>query len=178
MRLSHLHNRAFDLTRRGWLASLALLPVMARANRFEVLQWPLQQNSPAMDGVDLQGKTWSLTQLRGRAVLLNFWATWCEPCVEELPALQALAARYPGLQVLLLNHGEPESRVRDFALRHGLTLPVLLDVKRQRAPAWGVRVFPSSVLLGTRGRPRWVLRGTPDWTSPAIHSLLERLLPR
>jgi thiol-disulfide isomerase/thioredoxin len=148
------------------------------AEDFEVLTWPSQRTVPGLDGVDLDGKPWSLVALRGRAVLLNFWATWCEPCVAELPALQALAAAQPQLQILLLNHAEPESRVRSFVQRQGLALPVLLDVAGRRAPAWGVRIFPSSVLLDAQGQARWLIRGAPDWTAAAMQSLLQPRLPR
>src|SRR5690349_5715122 len=79
--------------------------------------------------VDTNGKTWRPSDLRGRAVMLNFWASWCEPCRAEMPTLQQVADFYGAekLLVLAINFKESAARALQFARTTGVTLPVLLD---------------------------------------------------
>lgn len=114
---------------------------------------------------DLQGRIWSLAALRGRAVLLNLWASWCAPCREEMPALHALQAQLgpQRLQVLLLNHREPRAKVGAFVDQQGWQLPVVVDEAGAMAQRWGVRIFPSSVLINARGQEVALLIGAVDW---------------
>ncbi|MBX9871655.1 MAG: TlpA family protein disulfide reductase, partial [Burkholderiaceae bacterium] len=74
----------------AWALGAAAMP--ARAQRgYDVMPWPARQPVPPLQALDMQGKTWTLADLRGRAVVLNFWATWCPPCRAEMPSLQQLA---------------------------------------------------------------------------------------
>ncbi|MDP3827149.1 MAG: TlpA disulfide reductase family protein, partial [Polaromonas sp.] len=109
---------------------------------------PWQGAVPPLQAVDTQGKTWRLSDLRGRAVLLNFWASWCEPCRAEMPTLQQIADFYGSdkLLVLAINFKEHPTRALQFAASTGLSLPVLLDPQGQTTRAWGVKVFPTTVL--------------------------------
>ncbi|MDP3411682.1 MAG: TlpA disulfide reductase family protein, partial [Polaromonas sp.] len=112
------------------------------------------------------------------AVLINFWASWCEPCRAEMPTLQQIADLYgpDKLQVLALNFKEHPNRAIQFAVTTGLSLPVLLDPQGQTAKAWGVRVFPTTVLIDRQGRARQRVQGEVDWTSAPAAKLLEALL--
>ena len=134
---------------------------------FDVLAWNRQHTQPPADWVDLEGKRWSLPSLKGRAVLLNFWASWCEPCRAEMPALQALAAREADrLVVLTINLKESSETIARFVHSTGLTLPVVRDAQGDIAKAWGIRIYPSTVLIDTEGRARSVVRGALDWAGP------------
>jgi len=73
----------------GGLAALLAWPQLAQA-QFQKTPWPPAQPTPALELTDLQGQRWTNASLKGRAVVLNFWATWCPPCKEELPSLQTL----------------------------------------------------------------------------------------
>jgi thiol-disulfide isomerase/thioredoxin len=128
--------------------------------------------------VDTTGKTWRVADLRGRAVLLNFWASWCEPCRAEMPTLQQIADLYGDdkLLVLAINFKEPAARALQFAKTTGVTLPVLLDLDGKAARGWGVKVFPTTLMIDHSGRPRQRVTGEVDWTSPAAEKLIAGLL--
>lgn len=132
---------------------------------------------PPLHATDLSGQVWRLADLRGKAVLINFWASWCEPCRAEMPSLQALAQQ-PGrdkLVVLAVNFKESLPTVQRFVQQSSLQLPVILDPQGLIARQWGITVFPSTVLIGTDGRVQSVLRGELDWTSAQATLLLAPL---
>jgi len=133
---------------------------------------------PPLQAVDTQGKTWRLDELKGRAVLLNFWASWCEPCRAEMPTLQQVADLYGAekLLVLAINFKEHPARAIQFAASTGMSVPVLLDPQGLTAKAWGVKVFPTTVLVDRRGRPYRRVQGEADWTGAAAAKWIEDLL--
>jgi thiol-disulfide isomerase/thioredoxin len=150
------------------------------AQGYGLTPWPAGQPRPSLAATDLQGQHWKWADLRGRAVLINFWASWCEPCLAEMPSMQQLAREQGSdrLVVLTVNFKEPEPRIQRFVQQTGLVLPVIPDPAGEMARAWGVTVFPSTVLVGADGRVRSVLRGELDWTSPQAVRLLGPLLRR
>lgn len=158
-------------------AALGASP-LAHAQGFEVLPWSAPQMNPAWQGVDLSGRQWRLSELRGKAVLLNFWASWCAPCLAEMPSLQALAERHgpERLLVLTLNFKESAAVVQRFAQRSDLRLPLLLDPQGQWTRQWGVSTFPSTVLIGADGQIQALVRGELDWTGTAARALIAPLL--
>ncbi|HEY8343077.1 MAG TPA: thiol-disulfide oxidoreductase ResA [Calditerricola sp.] len=102
----------------------------------------------------VDGKPLTLSDLRGQAVVLNFWATWCPPCRREMPALQAAyeAYREKGVVVVGVNFGESRATVRGFLSRHGVTFPVVLDQDQNiTTKVYGVKTFPTTVLIDSRG---------------------------
>jgi thiol-disulfide isomerase/thioredoxin len=141
--------------------------------QFDKSRWPAQAPTPALDVVDLQGKVWSAQDLAGHVVVLNFWATWCAPCKEELPTLQTLHdIRDAHTLVLAVNVREPSLRVARYVQATGVTLPVLLDPKGELAKCWGVTVFPTTVLLAPDGQARWRVMGDVDWSGPEANRWL------
>jgi thiol-disulfide isomerase/thioredoxin len=164
-------------TRRALLALAFVWPPAARAS-YQVRDWPAGQATPALQLSDLDGKHWTLERLRGRAVLLNFWATWCEPCRAEMPSLQALAHRHDadGLTVVTVNYRESEPAIRRFLDTTRITLPVLLDRDGAAARAWTPQVFPSTVLIDRSGRPRRVVVGEVDWAGDEARRWIDELL--
>ena len=169
------------MTALGGLGSFALMPANAQSGglpgtAYEVTKW-----SGPITGLgllDTTGKTWQLADLRGRAVMLNFWASWCEPCRAEMPTLQQVADLYgpEKLLVLAINFKETAGRALQFAKTTGVSLPVLLDRNGQLAGQWGVKVFPTTMLLDSRGQPQQRVKGEVDWTSSAAGKLIEGLL--
>lgn len=165
----------------GLSAATGTLPSLAGAQgltgpAYEVTPWtgPLQWTGL----VDITGKTWRLDDLQGRAVMLNFWASWCEPCRAEMPTLQQVADLYGSerLLVLTVNFKESPSRALQFAKTTGVSLPVLLDSSGSVATRWGVKVFPTTLTLDARGKPRQRIKGELDWTSSAAGKLIDALL--
>ncbi|MCA6217171.1 TlpA family protein disulfide reductase [Ideonella sp. B7] len=140
--------------------------------------WPRGRATPAVDLPRLDGGRWTLASARGEAVLLHFWATWCEPCREELPRLAAMAERERahGLQLMAVDYREPASTVRGFLKPLGLTLPVALDDDGAAAKAFEARVFPCTVGIDRQGRARFQLMGAVDWTGAEGRAVVDELL--
>jgi len=126
-----------------------------------------------VDGVAL-----SLEGLRGRVVLLNFWATWCLECRAELPLLRQLQRDYTarGLTVLAVNYREEAGTVRQYARELGLTMPLLLDSTGAIRQSYGVIGLPTSFLIGRDGRAVARAIGPRDWASVEARTLIESLL--
>ena len=160
-------------------AALALLAGTARAQiGFEVQPWPAHKAPPLQAGIDANGKPLLLKDLRGQALVINFWATWCEPCREEMPSLALLAQSQSGkLRVLAVNFKESPAAVSQFVATTSLTIPTLRDPDGALARAWGIRVFPSTVLVGADGKVHSVVRGALDWHGDAAARLIAPLLP-
>jgi len=174
------------LTRRQLLAvaatgtaGVAGLPLAALAARgYDVTPWPASRPAPPLQALDMNGKTWRLADLHGRAVVLNFWATWCPPCRAEMPSLQQLAEIYgpERLVVLALNVKEGPRRISQYLQASGLELTVLLDPQGEITRQWGADVLPTTLLIDAEGRPRLRVRGEVDWSGREAAALVEPLL--
>jgi thiol-disulfide isomerase/thioredoxin len=161
------------------LALCLVFAVQAAAASNQPLPWPDGQAVPPLALADAQGRTWRLADLRGKVVILNFWATWCEPCRAEMPTLQSLAELYGDeLTVLAVNFKERDDRVQRFARGAGLQLPMPLDRDGAAAAAWGVKIFPTSIIIARDGRPRWRVTGEVDWTGRDAARWIEPLLKK
>jgi peroxiredoxin len=111
--------------------------------------------------VDLEGKQQSLSQYRGKVVLVNFWATWCKPCTTEMPAMQTTYDRLHenGFVVLAINELEDEAKVREHIKQYNHTFPVLLDRDNKVANQFGVFGLPVSVFIDEKGVVREYIKG-------------------
>src|SRR5438132_1938737 len=120
--------------------------------------------SPAPEIVlkDLQGRDVKLSDLRGKVVLVNFWATWCKPCKEEMPAMQASydKLRDKGFVVLAVNELEDTARVAEHIRTHGHTFEVVMDHNNQVANVYGVVGLPASFLIDPQGIVRERISGS------------------
>ncbi|MBL8317926.1 MAG: TlpA family protein disulfide reductase [Burkholderiaceae bacterium] len=163
--------------RRAVLAAAIGASFGARAG-FQVREWPATQPPPPFSLNDLEQKPWRVAELRGRAVILNFWATWCEPCRAEMPALETLAARHraDALVVLTVNFRESEATIRRFLEQQPITLPILLDPTGHTTRAWTPGVFPSTVLIDRQGRPRRIVVGEFDWSGGEARTWTNELI--
>jgi peroxiredoxin len=112
---------------------------------------------------DANGKTWSLAALRGRPVVLNFWATWCAPCVEEMPALEQLA-RHLGddAVVLAVSVDDAWEKVTKFFPR-GTPLSIVLDAKAEVPKTFGTEKYPETFLIDREGRVRHYIVNKRKW---------------
>ena len=134
--------------------------------------------APPLALKDIHGAEHNLARYRGRVLLVNFWATWCEPCRYEMPSLVRLKEALAGkpFEVLAVNVDEPDIRVRRFVAETRFELPVLLDVNKTVTRAWGVRVMPTTFLIGPDGRIRYRALGDLDWSSAEVIGIVLRLL--
>ncbi len=110
--------------------------------------------TPALSLEDLGHKAHSLQDYRGRVVLVNFWASWCAPCVIEMPSMQRLQEAMAGkpFTLLAVNVEESPGTVWKFAAKVQVHFPLLLDRDGQTASDWGIDIYPTSFLIDPQGR--------------------------
>jgi thiol-disulfide isomerase/thioredoxin len=127
---------------------------------------PWLTETPPLKLQRLDGKAFDLAALRGRVTLVNFWATWCEPCRDEMPALIRLRDKLKGrpFEMVAVNYGESEQTIKRFLERHRLDLPVVLDREKAAAEKWGAKGLPMTFLVGADGKIRWWVFGEQDWS--------------
>jgi thiol-disulfide isomerase/thioredoxin len=134
---------------------------------------------PEFQFTTADGEIRTLKDYAGKGVVLNFWATWCIPCVAEMPALAKLAALVDPAKIAVLPLSSDRAgaaAVRKFYEEKGITgLPVLLDPKGDAARAFGSRGIPTTVLIDARGRERARLEGGADWADPAAVAAVKEL---
>ena len=152
-----------------------VLSVLATAAcaQFDKSAWPHRTATPLIESVDLQGKAWSTAELAGSVVVLNFWATWCAPCKDELPTLQTLHDISDSQTVVLtINVREPAARAARYLQSTGMTFPVISDAKGELAKRWGVTVYPTTILIAPNGQARWRVVGDVDWSGAQANAWL------
>src|SRR4029453_16205525 len=133
---------------------------------------------PEVSLPDLEGQKMSLRSLKGQVVLMNFWSTWCPPCLRGGAALEALHQRYKdqGLVVLGINMREAPDLVKTYVAKHHLTFPHLLDADAKVASMFAVPATPTTLLIDREGQVLAGGLGYRNWASPAAHRLVESLL--
>lgn len=109
--------------------------------------------APNFTLTDVHGKEVELADLRGKAVMLNFWGTWCEPCRTEMPAMQQMYEKYKGqgFEIVAVNIAETEIAVDSFAKQHGLTFPIWMDQDRDIVKQYKIGPLPSSLFINREG---------------------------
>ncbi len=125
---------------------------------------PVGQVAPDFTLKDLNGRTITLSELRGHPVLINFWATWCPPCREEMPVLQTMWTRYrdQGFVLLAIDVQEPPNVVESFVRRQGLDFYILLDTRGDVSTRYRIRGFPTSFFVDREGVIRAYHPGSMD----------------
>lgn len=116
---------------------------------------------------------WLRTQA-GRPAVVNFWASWCEPCRDEMPALAALAAQ--GFTVLTIAVADRDVDAARFMREAGIELPVLHDREQRLSRAWGARMLPYTVVLDRHHHVVARAQGVVDWNASAVREQLQRLM--
>jgi len=134
------------------------------------------KSAPAVTFTDGMGGRHALGEFKGRYVLLNLWATWCAPCVSELPSLAKLAAHAPGLKVLAINADTTKVDAGAFLKSHGAgTLPVYVDSERMMLRSFVVPGLPTTVLIGPDGKVVARAEGPAEWASPEAVAYFKRI---
>jgi len=126
----------------------------------------------------LNGGTFSLADQRGKIVLINFWATWCPPCLEEMPAMERLWQKHKdsGFVLVAVSVDTDPKKVVPFVTEHKLTFPIALDPSMGVADKYGVRALPSSFIVDKGGLMAGLALGPRQWDSRASHRLVETMV--
>ena len=134
--------------------------------------------APDFTLTDLSGRPHRLSELRGKLVFLNLWATWCPPCRDEMPSMEALFRRFKDRDFVMLAVSEDDdaSAVRPFVAEMALSFPVLLDPKGMLPPRYGVTGYPETFIVDRTGQVIQHLIGPEDWDSPKAFAYFTRLL--
>ena len=156
---------------RAWVAGAAvLLAGLGLIVLGEDVDDPITRGSVAPDfalGTPLGDGKLTLSQFRGQVVLVNFWATWCKPCEDEIPSMEqlyrGLRRQDEGFELLAVSVDESPTAVRDFMDQHSISFPVLLDPQQQVSRLYQTRGFPESLLIDRRGRVVERYVGPRDW---------------
>lgn len=141
---------------------------------------PIHQtpDAPRLQLPDLEGRLHDLQDYRGEVVLINFWASWCPPCVYEMPSMQRLEDRLreQGFRILAVNVGESEETIRDFLERVATEFIILLDPEKESLRDWRAMAYPTSYIVDREGRLRYSLFGAIEWNEPGVIAQISKLL--
>jgi thiol-disulfide isomerase/thioredoxin len=135
--------------------------------------------TPALELATLDGKTQRLEDFRGRVVLVNFWATWCEPCREEMPSIEKLRRSLDARRfaVIAVNVAEGPRAAAGFMEKMGLAgFNVLLDRDLKTSRTWGARVLPATFIVDPAGKVRYSYYGALDWSRPDVRARIQELI--
>jgi peroxiredoxin len=171
-----MFNRS-HFTRRQWL----MVPGVALAAASGALQAAVPaagQAAPDFALKGLDGQNLRLREQRGHVVLLNFWATWCGPCREEMPQLSRLQEKYrsAGLLLLGVNVDDDSANAASVAAKLGVKFPVLLDTDKQVSKLYDISAMPSTVLIDRDGRVRHLHKGYREGTAQTYEQQIRELL--
>lgn len=131
--------------------------------------------SPELSLRDTAGKVYTLSELKGSVVFINFWASWCQPCKEEMPSLQALYNRFKGdpkFRLVTILYRDDYEKARALMKEGGFEFPVYLDPEERSAAAYGVTGVPETYIVDKKGILREKVIGPADWNSPQAISVV------
>jgi peroxiredoxin len=148
--------------------SSASSQISSACDSFGVVRSQVERKAPSFCLKTLDGNQVVLDDLKGKPILLKFWATWCPSCVEELPMMEKFSEGRKDQLVILMAaiDGEKERKVQRVIKKNNITLPVLLDPKAKTARAYGVSFIPISFLINREGFIVGTVVGERDWCSP------------
>lgn len=156
-------------------------PVLDVFEKAGVTEFKDGQRGPAFSLPTLDGRQATLADYRDKLVVLNFWATWCLPCTDEMPTLERLwkDSRARGLTVLgvSVDRGAPRALLDPYVRNLALTFPILLDPDSKTANAWRVTGLPATFVVRPGGEVAGMAVGPREWHRGPMQALLERMLP-
>ena len=156
----------------AWTAGLARESA-CRSLAPDPLSPKLQGLAPDFELADKTGKRWSLQALRGRPVLVSFWATWCPPCVDEIASLEAMARQLSDKATVLAVSVDENWEVIHKFFPNGTPLTVLLDPSKDVPARYGTSKFPESFLVDSKGQVRHAFINKRDWSVPEATECVE-----
>ena len=137
---------------------------------------PRQVGNPAPTFAVNDGQnTVDLSKLRGKVVILNFWASWCAPCIEEMPSLEALHHELPDVQIVAVASDEDFAQYQNYVLQHHIDLTTVFDEKQSSNALYGSYRFPETYIIDKSGVVRRKLIGAQEFTSPDFVNYIKNL---
>ena len=136
-------------------------------------------NAPEFSLSDPSGKTYTLSELKGSVVFINFWATWCPPCIEEMPSIQNLYNGFKDrkeFRMVTILYKDDYEKAMAYMKQNNYALPVLIDREGKSAKAYGVTGVPETYIVDKQGVLREKVIGPADWNSTEADSLISNLL--
>jgi thiol-disulfide isomerase/thioredoxin len=126
----------------------------------------------------LDGQSTTLSAYKGKVLILNFWATWCGPCREEMPSMEILYKRFKnnGLEILAIDGGEDDTTVRQFIKNSNYTFPILMDRNGMVNYVYGIQAIPTSFIIDREGKILIRIIGSIKWDTPEIIKAFDALL--
>ncbi len=180
----HIHD-VRQLTHVAWVCLLLVVVESVGATTHTQLRDGLgvaygSPPAPALELQGLDGKHYRLKDFRGRVVVINYWATWCLPCIEEMPAIQRMWEQLnpAELEVLAVNAGEREETIERFLgeFEPALRFPILIDKTSETFEAWGVMGLPATFVVDKEGDIIYSAEGGRQMDSDHVLELLRRLI--
>lgn len=165
------------------LVAVSAAPLRAQSNGIKLGEFIPQnppQPAPAISFTDMAGKPVALSDFKGTVTLVNLWATWCHPCLKEMPSLEKLQASLGGrLKIIAISEDfTGAKKVAPFVKAHDLgKLSIYLDPKNAAIAAFKVGGLPTSILIDKDGRIVGRVEGGADWQSDELTAALKPLLP-
>jgi peroxiredoxin len=157
---------------------LAVHPAMAFDAWQTLSAVPDKPQAPDFNLPDMNGKQHRLSDYRGKVVIVSFWATWCDPCRDEMPSMQQALDKLgaDGLAILGIDIGEQQGAVRQFSQSYSIKFPLLLDPDSTMTSQWPLRGVPTSFVVDAQGHIAYIAVGGRDWDHPTILAELRELL--
>ena len=133
--------------------------------------------APDFNLKDVDGNSYRFSDLKGRVVIVNFWATWCPPCRAEMPSMQRAweQLREEGIMMLAVDVGEDEDAIFEFTASYPVEFPILLDTESSVSEAWEVRGLPTTFVVDQWGRKVYRAVGGREWDAPELLKKIREL---
>ena len=160
------------------VASLALVAIAIPALAAEQHLSEIDRDLPDFELASLDGESWNVDALAGKPWIINFWASWCAPCVEEMPAMNRAWAdvQDDGIGMLAINAGESVVAIKTFLDKIPVDFEILLG-DGQTLPEWTVRALPTTVVVDSSGKVVFEALGPREWDDPALLDRVRALVP-
>ncbi len=157
-----------------------MTPIHLSSNQSHLMSlMPNKSTVPDFKLIGLDEKYYELKDFRGKFVLLNFWATWCHPCIEEMPSLEAAYQHMDKTKFLVLGiHAGPgPDGINQFLQRSPVTFPILIDMDLELGPPdWNIAGIPSTFLINPEGKMIYFAQGKRDFASAAMLGFFKKLV--